>query len=110
MAQAVKSDGSIQKLFDEFLTEFDTSTDSRIDKAIAWFTKPKENGRERLDDVNLPSLYKAGAKFYEKFGTKAADNPPAIIKKYTLIKLQQGKATWLNACTTPETNAKPWDK
>jgi len=110
MSVAVPSDGSVQKMFEAFLTDFDTLSDAKIKKAITWFSEAKENGRERLDDVNLPLLVKVGAKFYERYGDKAKDTPPAVIKKYMYIKLLQGKTSWEKKCQSPpSTDPKPWD-
>jgi len=108
MSKAVKSDGSVQKLVDEFLAEFDGSSDERISNALAWFAEKKENGHQRLDDVNLPTLVKLACKFDERTG-----EIPAVVKKYMLIKLQQGKRDWSQKCDPVPlpsgVDKKPWD-
>lgn len=110
MSKAVVSDGTVQAAFNKFLERFESMDDDEIKKAVAWFSAAKENGRERMDDVNLPSLERAAVKFYDKYGDKATNNPPAIIKKYQMIKLAQGKATWgKEAATSAPGEKMPWD-
>jgi hypothetical protein len=109
MSKAVKSDGSIQKLVDEFIAEFDDSGYERITSAIAWLSEKKENGHQRLDDVNLSSLWDLGSKYKERTG-----EIPPVIKKYVLIKLQQGKRDWSQKCEPDPAmpagiDKKPWD-
>ena len=89
MSAAVPSDGSNQKLFDEFLNGFYGASKQDADKAMDWFAQSKANGRERMDDIKLPSLCRAVWLYYDKHG-----HAPAILKKYLEIKLRQGKTSW----------------
>lgn len=106
MSTGVKSDGKNQELFDAFLETFDKMTRADADKAISWFAEKKENGRERLDDVRLPSVCGAIYKYYSRFG-----EAPAVLKRYAYIKLKQGKRHWERnsdpmECVQPKF---PWD-
>lgn len=108
MAKAVPSDGKNQELFEEFLMEFDDMNKEDRNKAIKWFSQSKENGRERLDDVKLPQLITGMHKFYEASNGRDC---PAILKKCTLIALQQGKSSWTKGLQSEKKNTKfPWDK
>lgn len=93
MSKAVKSDGVIQQYAENFLAEFDISSDERIDNALNWFSGLKENKRHRLDDVKLLTLVQISAKFAAK-----DDSIPPILKKYMYIKLLQGKSSWEKLC------------
>tara|TARA_R110000868_G_scaffold253016_3_gene509742 strand:+ start:2212 stop:2526 length:315 start_codon:yes stop_codon:yes gene_type:complete len=104
MSKAVKSDGKNQKMFEGFLAEFFTMSNAERNKAMEWFAVRKENGKERMDDIKLPSLVAGMHAFYS-----TSSECPAILKKYSLIKLQQGQSSW--GCNTPsDPNRKfPWD-
>lgn len=108
MAKAVPSDGKNQELFELFLTEFDEMSVDDRNKAITWFSQPKENGRERLDDVKLPQLVAGMYKFYEASNWREC---PAILKKCTLIALQQGKSSWMKGLQPEKKSGKfPWEE
>jgi hypothetical protein len=89
MAQAVKSDGSVQKFIGSLLANFDTQTDEDLIKADHWLKGLKENGKERADDLTLHLLRGYGYKMYERFGKVSP-----FVNHYTAIKLAQGKSSW----------------
>lgn len=106
MAKGVPSDGRNHTDFATFLSRFDNMSDAQIKKAMEHFSKKKENGRERLDDVKLPALALAIYKFDARF-----KKVPPIIKHYCFIKLQQGQKSWSAQIdqTIDQTDKLPWE-
>lgn len=105
MSKSVRSDGTVQALFDDFLAEFDSSSDERINKALAWFSEKEDSGKERLALVGLRSLVQA----YHYLDVRHR-TVPAVIKKHLFLRLQQGRSKWGKQCPLdPPESQQPWD-
>jgi hypothetical protein len=101
MSTAVKSDGKIQSYAEKFIDSFDELKEDQIMKAVEYFSSIKQNNREVIDDINLPTLCGIICKFYNRF-----NKCPAIFKKYCEIKLKQGKTSWAAELKTTKL---PWE-
>lgn len=108
MSKGVKSNGQNEEAFQTLLDNFDSMTPQDRKEALDWFAEKKDNGKPRMDDIQLPSIVKAMDKFFDSEG-----HCPAILKRYNDIRLKQGRQQWEKELKSDDTNCKhafPWQK